>query len=40
MELSKSPIRKIPRADGRFDTLLILIGLLRMNSVQRKTCPL
>jgi hypothetical protein len=40
MELSKIPIRKIPRADERFNFLLILFGLLKMNSVQRKSHPL
>ena len=36
MELNKIPIRKIPRANGRFNFLLILFGPLRMNSVQTK----
>jgi hypothetical protein len=30
------PIRKIPRAEGRFNFLLILFGLLKMDSVQTK----
>jgi hypothetical protein len=36
MELSKIPIREIPIANEWFNFFLILFGLLKMNSVQRK----